>query len=561
MANINQKKSGKKQGKDGFRPKKQGMQSKVDGAPFREDLDKKDSTKQERRGAEYVDTGVKMSDGNPVSIYKKFDKYATDAANLPFALPVGSAVHVSYHVGGVSETDNTTTVKSDFVVPGIAALYFTPTLGVSNNFNSAINRSSIRFYTYLRSNQKASGTYDHQDVSMMELSLDSCYMFHALLSRVYGIVNGFTPVNEYYSRSTVAACRVDFEDIRKNLQDFRAFINSFAYNLGQYALPNNLELFFRHRWMCEGMYTDGDTTKAQTYMFVPSLFWKYDNTVATGSELTPVYWYTRTAPNKYWKYDEIVSLGMQLLNAVSNDNDFSIISGDIYNFYGGDVYKLPYIDESYAIVPTYDKTVLSQIENCVICGDLRDTTEYPLKVTQNPSVNEGAIIFQPVAYIKNGIFPNECTMNFHWDDVKPDDVIEATRLLPVADLEDHSHDWVVISQCGTEIVNSMAIITRNASTLASEVYWYQSGGMMLDLTNTSPDLNMEVVKKIGLLAQFDWAPQQSLVVRTGTTAAPIYNRLGSTWDIDNFDVVPQNYISNIHNACLLSLFTTEVNRE
>lgn len=534
--------------KGNFHAKKQGMQGDVMGTPY----DNQDSFKSrnQRRAAEAANIDAVMSRSNPVGYYTKFDQFVTDAATLPFAQPVGAKNTVVDYVTDYQSGNSVST----YIVPGVCVLYFIPSIGISKDFSSPINRSSIRFYTYLRSNQKASALYDHQDVTMMEVALDSCYMFHGLCSKIYAIINQFTPVNEYYSRATVAACGGNFDDIRSNLQDFRAYINAFAYSLGQYALPKDITLFDRHRWMVEGQYTDSDSTKAQTYMFVPAGFWKYDNTVTTGSQCTWVPYqgttYTGSTNPTLYTFEQLKQLGDSLLNAVSNEEDFAVISGDIYNFYGGDTYKLPYIGENYAVAPAYDKTVLSQIENSVIVP----IDASSLTITQQANVNTGAILFQPK--IDFDVSCSSTTeMNFHWDRPTPNDVIEASRLLTVIDASSATTGGIVA--CGTEIVCGMRIFTRNPATMAFRALNYATNVLNVQNADTVSTV-ANVIQRMVLLAQFDWAPQLRLwaVPSTGTPTL-----LGTTWDVDNFDSIPQGYLSNIHLGCLLSLFKVGTNRE
>lgn len=554
MSKKNNQNSNQGKGKPYYQPKngkfpmkKQGMQGDVIGTPYKDQDSFK--SRNQRRAANVANDAAAMSRSNPLSYYNKYDTFVTDAATLPFAQPVGAVNSVVDYVEDYQSGDG----EASYITPGVCVLYFVPSIGVSKDFSSPINRSSIRFYTYLRSNQKASATYDHQDVTMMEIALDSCYMFHGLCSKLYAIINQFTPVNEYYSRATVLSCGGNFDDLRSNLQDFRAYINAFAYSLGQYALPKDITLFDRHRWMVEGQYTDSDSTKAQTYMFVPAGFWKYDNTVPTGSQCTWVEYqgtnYTGSTNPTLYTFAQLKSLGDSLLNAISNEEDFAVISGDIYNFYGGDTYKLPYIDENYSILPAYDKTVLSQIENAVICPI--DSTS--LVISQQANVNTGAIIFRPKLNWDVSV-SGVSEMNFHWDKPTPADVIEASRLLSVIDI---SAGVYGIEACGTEIVCGMRIFSRNPASMAFRAMNYATNVLNVQNADTVSTVS-NVLQRVVLLAQFDWAPQLRLWA-VPATGAPIL--LGTTWDVDNFDSIPRGYLSNIHLGCLLSLFKVGTNRD
>lgn len=528
--------------------RKQGRQQSQFPDPYRSEMTDENSTKGQRRAVEISDSAAVLARDNPVAYYTKFSKFAMDSAKLPFSMPLGSEV-------SVQGNDEVYT----WYVPGVMRIRFTPTIGVSDDFSSPINRSSNRFYTYLRSNQKASGKYNHQDITMMEVAMDSCYMFHALLTRIYKIVRDFTPVNQYYPRALVAACGAIYDDVKANLQDFRSYINAYAYNLGQYAMPANVTLFDRHRWMCEGLYTDSSSTRAQTYIFVPDGFWLYDNTVETGSQCTFLQYLTPGPSAGQHTVAELMTMGNQLLNAVSGDEDFAYISGDIYNFFGGDVYKLPYLNENDAVLPSYSEIVLSQIENATVTGPLLPSS---LVISQNPSVNEGAIIFKPaidttLTYVTHNYSGAQgVPMNFHHDSPSSEDVIEASRLMVTLDL---SMTAITVKYCATEIVTTLDVFSRNPATGAYRSNPVYSNTLEVNESNLTLASMIGLLTDVSHLAQFDWAPQVELF----TVGTDLTNRsfVGSTWDIDNYDQIKEQYLKNIHMACLFSLFEVGNNRE
>lgn len=486
------------------------------------------------------------SRSNPVSYYTKFTTFAQDAANLPFSLPVGAPVNLEFNVG-----DNTK-FTAPFYAPGVMRLAFMPTIGVSKDFTSPINRSSVRFYTYMRSNQKASASYDHQDITMMMTAMDSCYMYHAMCRRLYGIVRDFTPVNLYYAKALVAACGGIFEDLIDNLQDFRAWINQYAYNLGQYAIPKGMTFFDRHQWMCEGLYVDSQTEKAQTYMFVPDGFWKYDNTVSTGSQCTYVPYLERgIATPKQYTVKQLMEFGDSLLNAISNEADFAVISGDIYNFYGGDVYQLPYVDENYQVLPTYDETVLSQIENATIFGHVSNENQV---ISQNPAVNQGAIVFDPI--VTKDVCRIPAMVNMHKDHPTSDDVIEATRLLATSG-EDGK-----ITTCGTEVVVEAKIYAVNPRTGNFRANPVISNVVHLNSDEAVPtQVTLSTLSDLLLIGQFQHAPQFMITTETTRQGVKEYDIIGTSWDADNLQTIPTNYLNNINIACLLSQFEVGNNRQ
>lgn len=512
-------------------------------------------SKNDRRDEEIADTGAAMSRSNPIETWNKFKQFANDAASIPFARVVGNTYELSF------QDKNATTFTTTTADPGVMRIVFSPAVGVSQDFTSPLNRSSINFYGRLRSTQRAFNAYDHQDLTMMILAIDSCVMFHALARKIYGLLTDMTPINRYYPRTLVAACGVSFPDTMKQIQDFRAWINEFALQIEQYALPDNIELLKRHQWMCEGLYTDSQATRAQTYMFVPAGFWQYDNTVQTGSELKYVRYLDpgETALTQL-TIEEFEAIGNSLINAISNDDDFARISGDLYAYYGGSVMKLPYVEEHYSIMPKYDTRVLSQIENATIMGWW--ASAYTPVISQNPNVNSGAIIFKPMMQVFEGAIPLQSEMNMHLDSPSQDDVIEATRLMCCFGKSIDSEGGVAVTMCGSEIVHCLDIFVTNPATMGVRMRRLSQPAYGFAQNNDpGTDANwaklMNAVNDIVWLQKFDWAPRVTFYHYNATLQPTGFIYDGNTWDVDNSIIIPQNFLEAITTACLYSVFNVE----
>lgn len=514
-------------------------------APYRNKNFGKGS-KQDKREEEIADAAAAMSRSNPISLYTKFKQFATDAASIPFSRPLGMQYDLTFQTNSGQFPRVTDTVTD----PGLMRILFAPTIGVSHDYTSPMNRASINFYSRLRSTQKAFGDYDHQDLTMMMLGIDSCIMYHSLGRRIYGLLTDMTPVNLYYPQALCEASGVQFTNLRKTIQDFRSFLNEFALQVEQFALPKNIALFDRHSWMCEGIYTDGESSRAQTYMFVPSGFWQYDNTVTTGSQLKWVQ-YIEPGTSAPITVEEFMAIGSNLINAISNDNDFANISGDLDAYYGSaGEYSLPYIEEKYQILPRYDKIVLSQIENAVQVGDW--ATGYTPVISQNPNVNQGAIIFEPQCDTGE-LKPVTPRMNMHIESPSPDAVIEASRLMATFEAGSNA-----LKSCGTEIVHCLDVFVRNP--LNSGMSWnvYSSKGTVQEMvaSETLKD-NIDLLRFIFHCAQFDWAPRVDFDIYDADNTTQPHAWLGSTWDVDNCVNVKEEYYGYINTACLYSLFNIE----
>lgn len=515
---------------------------------------RRNSNKNQRRTKEAIDSELHVTQSNPYSWYSHFPQFTKDAGNLSFGFPLGQNLNVL-------------NPKAPIYASGVYALRFYPTIGYSADMNSPINRSAVRFYTYLRDVQKAAAKYDSADVMMYLMAMDSCYMFWAHMRRIYGVSQLFTPVNKYYPQKLLALLGVD-ASITNNLAEFRQYINRFALSLGSYTVPAGFDITDRHMWMCEGMYLDSNTTRAQTYLFVPEGFWEYDNTVTTGSQLNFIDWAGTNSKPTYHTLQQIMEIGDRLISAIRNDQDTGNISGDLYsaaaksgNFKLRAVAETP---ELFSVIPVYDEVVLSQIENATICGKFFEG--WSPVITQNPSVNNGAILFQPQFELSNYVLSSIDTyygnpnfarvgtfVNMHVDSPSPEAVIEATRftvsstrLLKMVKaqgttgLQPDIFGADIISRVSIgQFANNTQMSILNASTNA------------LVTTQTISTMTSRL-QLCAINTQFDWSPM--LYIGEIDAEDGSFKQTYFGCDVDNITPITPNQLGMMHEASMLSLF-------
>lgn len=520
---------------------------------------KRDSSKNQRREKEVIDSAIKESTANPYSWYANFPNFMKDVANLSFSTPVGQPVFIN---------------GADYVAnAGIMTINFIPTPGYSQGLVSPINRQAIRMYTYIRSIQKAAASYDAADLMIYLFAVDSLYMYWAYLRRVYGVAQLFSPTNKYYPRRLLQAMGVD-PNIANNLADFRAYINRFALNIGRFAAPKQFDLFNRHAWMCSGMYLDSKTRNAQTYIFMPAMFYQYDNTVTTGSQLTGVQFGSFTSTPQSRDLVSLQAFGNNLLQAMENDEDTMNISGDLFRAYGdGGLYAVAETPDNYAILPIYEESVMSQIENAVIMGNpcsASGALTMPI-ISQNPTVNNGAIMFSasftggyvqsPAGhYLYNypAVIENHL-MNFHKDEPSPEDVTEATRLMTGSKHGATAGSFVAITPtvmqadvvtsidvCITSFDNPNGVRFLHANT---QTIWVNASN-----SNHAPIAGAPIaVDLMAIWQQFDWAPMLYEVGISETETEVSAELLFMGADVDVFSAITYQQLENITEATLLSL--------
>lgn len=523
-------------------------------------LTKSNSSRGQRRLKEEVDTAVRndYSKRNDYSWYAKFPQFTKDAGTLAFGIPLGQPIDLG---------DGT-----DFLtVPGIMRISYIPTIGYSDSLASPINRSALRFYTYLRDIQKAASKYDVADVMMYLMAIDSCYAFHALMKRAYGVAQLFTPVNKYYPR-TLLQCMGFDPSIADNLADFRATINRFALNIGRFAMPTGFDITVRHQWMNEGLYVDSESTRAQTYVFVPEGFWKFNNTVTTGSQLDWVPWMSTNKAENLHTLAQVQQFADQLLTAIYNDQDTGNISGDLYSAFAGKLMKIEEVPSMYSIMPAFNQRVLSQIENATLVGGFAPT--YTPVISQDPSVNNGAIIFKPTfagnseemydssdnsSYF-NPIYqaPGQL-LNMHMDSPSAEDVIEATRLTAGTSKATASADaqGIALDMFGADVASRMTIYVFNASNPAAvSPLWITTNSILVETgaAVSNPRVPFTTAQAFALMEAFDWHPMVYLSTYSSAKAGSKADIQQVFADVDNLTYASGPQLAMMHEASMLSLF-------
>lgn len=562
-------------GKSNQKPGNQNNRGKSGGGRNKGSKSRNNGSKNMRRDEEIkgtVDREI-SSMTNDVSWYSNYPQLVKDVAQISFGKPLG----LPFDLSNLSPARPSIANEPYTFIPGLCAIHFVPTIGISNDKTSAVNRCALRLYTNIRSQLRTNGNYDSQDMMMAVLAVDSAYMFHNWLKRLYGIAQLWTPTNRYYPTQLLYANGVNADDFTKGstLVNLRSYINTFAADLGAYAIPGDFDIFKRHDWMVSGYYADSQTERAQTYMFVPDGFWQFNNTSQVGTQLDfkPLSDYANAT---FLTLDEIKNIGKDILRNLMGDEDMGDICGDLLNAFGPTMMRVPEtIPDGYRVLPSYDATVLSQIENLDAVGEIPKN----MVITQDPSINNGAILFQPkVTMLRSqessalagmGWYANYAALtqggkliNFHHDSPSPGDVIEATRLSlriksPNQETKPKPSEMTgsIVESCGSEIVTYLQYIRL------------QNGGRNYDLVGTGLGPNAasanynNVAAAMARISQFDWHPLMYVYAENGassTTPLSSYSCLldGVFGDLDYVGMLSPEDLYNINDVVMLSLFDT-----
>lgn len=482
---------------------------------------------------------TRPSSENDPQWYASNQQLLQDAFSLSLPYALGSA----YSLPDITGT-NPTTSSSKHYVPGVAAICVTPCPGVSGDRMSAVNLAAAKMYSWIRHANSGAANYDPADLMMYILAMDNCYMLFNFLKRAYGIMRTYNQKNRYMPKALIETMNLDFDDLSANLCTFRSAINKLATALSSFAVPATLPYITRHAWLFSGLYADAPSFKSQTFLYNPSKLFKFVEKTPTGelAYLEPVSICLRATAK--FKIDGVSALVKEFTNPLLSSQDFNIISGDILKAYGlANVISIAPIGEDYMVLPTYSEEVLSQIENTYALAETDNTTN----ITQS---SNGNIVYSPKAWLGWANTREARLINFHKDVVTPEDVAVATRLCPVLDM--------TASNPGSELSGVFAATGSEIPDLV-KYYTLQADGTIesfaVNAVNDVTDVNYAyTVKANNTISAFHCAPLHEIVYAENKEAPNVLTSLGRTGDLDNYTVLYDSVLANMHDVALLSLF-------
>lgn len=420
-------------------------------------------------------------------------------------------------------------------VPGVLALRFVPCFG-----DQAATVAARNVYSYVRHANSGKANYDAPDLMMYIMAVDSAFSYISMLQRIYGVLRLYDQRNRYYPDALLKAMGVNAEDLKANMANFNFHINQLVAKASVLWIPNTMPVVERHYWMNANLYTDGESAKAQTYLFTQVSFYKYDPTLTQqGGGLTPLTWLTGTDKT----YADIIKFSESLFAPLdANNEDFGIIGGDILKAYGADkLYKVNEIPFDYTVMPTYSKEVLSQIHNSTASSYglgkiIQDAEGRIYESTINVDTDPTNLAWLPAQQMFDF---------FQADNPSPEQVMVATRLKESAPFitsvtVDNKTTWTVTPMArGTERLQAMQLwYVGNDGNLASVIFTSGSVGTF-DVGTTRIVLS--------LYSMFDWAP--FLYIRDENDNASVV--IG---DVENYTTIGFEGLTKLHTTAVWSEF-------
>lgn len=492
-----------------------GKQGRKDSRSKRVNLDNERESKyitHEMRAA-----GMKDGRSNDISWYTRNGELLKSATSTNFTTTTGSKPPL-----------NTTAA-----VPGIMSIRWSPVMGAEQN--DPLNQSMNSTYSFLVHANSRNYKYNAPDMMVLMLAGMNVFTAIAMGVRAFGTMLKFEGQDMYTPRALVTAMGFDYADLRNNISQMWFDLNALIAQTKQIWVPNTMPILERWYWLTSNIYRDGDSVKSQYYMFVPSQLYIYNagSVVTPGSQLQA---YTWTTNNKWADY---VGWVQSMINALVNSEDRGMIFGDILNAYGADkIFALNPISSDYQVQPSYDREVLTQIENLSLLGYA------PGNVIQNMStvsLEQQWPNFSPTTWTTQQAVVSTQVLNFHQATAPTQEqIMIATRLKLASNYS--------LSYTGSESPSfQMAPWTYGTEVVTDvQAFWY-------DWTSTVPGLASQSLISLFktsastismgsmyIWATFDWAPWIYALKAEPSVPTTAYQKITvePEWAIGDYD----NYV-------------------
>nr|AVX53369.1 putative capsid [Marmot picobirnavirus] len=469
---------------------------------------------------------------NDISWWNKVPSLFNEATKVSFMNQLGAEVNIP----GLESP-----------VPGALVMDTFTTPGWSSDINSAASLAAVGMYEEIRKRlNKPNPDYEPADLAIMVFCISDIYSQYMNIIRAFGMMNVWSASNFYLPRALMQALyggdnALDvFQNFLSTGPQMRFRFNAYVAEANSFLeVPGNLDIITRQSWLFQYLYRDSNSAKAQIFARRKQIAYIWDDTGETGSKASVIglegVAYSQSNPILL-----LINTFGRCIEALRNSSSVRIMLSDMRQAFADSLhFNMPVLDEEYTVeIRTVDE-VNMQIENTLIypVTSTQSSQLHDFDVTQNPET--GAIIYQP-SIIVNGTgesFANRSwylndtyVINVHEPSVSADQIMEATRSIPIADVYDEDTGRLYFRPC-TDFCSGIRIVNDPDGFALGPFY----DTRVHDMDARTPDVYSELVS---LLSNFDWAPALPGVFRFQ--------------DMDNYAVVNGEQLNMLNVAALFS---------
>lgn len=518
-----------------------------------------------KRMKEQCEEKDEYSARNDVSWYTRYPELSIAAASFPYPYRPGMDVEMGSYEG------TSGAVRRYFNVPGVMALNWAPSLGVTNSATSPASVAAKEIYAKVRSKYSGALEADAPDFMVYLMALDSIFSYIAWLKRIYRTLNAWSPSNYVVPDVVLASFGLRTDDVqalRNNMTNLWQGINELVLQSRKFTCPALMDVFNRHYWMSDNVYTDANSINSQFYVYNLAAVYKYaalplhndPNNTGAGLQLVRLPNYVGATID----VPTLVNFGRSLIEALVAWDDAYTINGYLMRaFEGAPSFVVAELLQNEVLTPVYEEEVLVQIENSMTlpCGSLlvKGSLVGSYNVTQDVLTN--SLISNPSYTVPTDdeeqlgspltsmAYTMPSTLSIRSDTPTVADNIIASRLMArVLTAVKGTNSWTVTFECGTEIPFCWLLYTTKHATTTSNPDVVNQLQMREATGAIQPYL-------MSVMSQFDWHPFVWLVPSiTGpaTNGAEVIP-LG---DVHNITTITEEMLQNLHRICLFSEFNS-----
>lgn len=491
---------------------------------------------------------------------------------------------------------------SQYVSPqieSVLAIDWMPYVGYSADTKSAISIAAQEMYTKVRQAYTGELDADAPDMMMYIMALDSVFTYIGWLKRVYRALSTYSPDNMAFPTALLNASGITDAaaqaQLRRDKTRLWQGINELIRMTYRFKCPAVMDLFNRHYWLSDNVYTDANSTKAQVYVFNLIGVYKLNpltpisgdtqSNTAAGLGYAPIPTLTSADP-----VAQLLNYGDDLIAALSTWSTGYTIAGYLQRAYAEtQSFSVALLMQDELITATYSQEVLSQIENVQVLNafgvEIASSTWSQLAVSQSvidnaivsgnsisvtlsetsstlqgiqrqlanykQYVNGGDTAVEPVQYV-----------NIHADNPSPADTVIATRLhaccayAPVYNSEGTSSSNITGFTCSFSAATELPVqlrlcvanLTVNSGMLKSSMVVPQVVLGSQGPQTTVTDILARIL--IARLDFFDWHPL--IYEYMSPYSAQVTFVLHG--DILSISTPSYDQIKNLNDVCVLSEF-------
>lgn len=523
---------------------------------------------------------------NDISWYSRNPNLLAAAASFPYPYRPGMMLRPSMDFQDVNPAYN-----ANVRIPGVMALEWMPSVGYATENIDPISVCAKEFYAKVRSAFSGSLDADPPDFIMYLMALDSIYTYIAWLKRLYRVLTAWDPQNFNMPDALLQAMGISAAEVAQLRVDkvkLWQLINELVLQTRKFKCPAVMDIFNRHYWMSDNVYSDASSLNSQFYMFNLAAVYILDPNMDIPGDATNkaaglrvVKLPTTSSPLAEGSVtaQTLYEFGLALIQALVSWDDGYLIAGYLTRAYEGvpsfTVDELP-ADQPFNVL--YDEEVLTQIENCRTIADgecwySRDQTQFngfsiTANVYQNPNTN--TIVSTPQVRVNSaadalsgyqvysGMYSLDPIITLRSDAPTPVMTTIASRLTAVPHQVTNAAGTTVIAySVGTEIPivwhYVLAQQTESSYGVALRQFAvYTNGGGTPGAAEFSTISRLIIQSAV--TSQFDWSPLFYSVGRTlaSETTQEVFTNFQLHGDIHNVTTVERETMRNLHKVCILS---------